>query len=469
MNEQVKTHKKIAELERLAERVLKAKKKWLSRRPIVIEFSGSPKSGKSSCISSLDIFLRRNDFRTKVLTERASVCPIENKFDPLFNVWNACDALNQLSEIIANRPRDYDVIIMDRGFFDSICWFEWQKRRNLLSDDDFLRFNAFFTAIRFRMMIDLVIHFDAEPRTSLIREYKNLLTRKEGSVMRDSVLQGYREAAKSAQLNFSDQFRQFHEFKTDDIDQNEVSAQVTGLVLDKLHNVASERIAYINRELIESAFNGRDFVKFSDISHIIDKNIKFEDREKLDFDDYRQLDFSKIQIIPLILLKDKGRFRFVVARKGKQAASSNSPEADRILLYFGGHIREEDRVLYNHDVKSIEIISQCIFREIKEELGIDVRINCEDPICVWIRDGKKSEVHMAVAFIQEKDLDNIKLNIDEREFVLLTKKEKYGTGVIIDENGIKENIDRIDSWSRTVLREKLNWEDLVRGQGDLLE
>jgi hypothetical protein len=115
---------RIRKLEKQAEIILDAKRKVLARRPIVIEFSGTPKSGKSSCISSLDIFLRRNNFNTKVLTERASVCPIENKFDPLFNVWNGCAGINQLSEIVSNRPRDYDVIIMDRGFYDSLCWFD---------------------------------------------------------------------------------------------------------------------------------------------------------------------------------------------------------------------------------------------------------------------------------------------------------------------------------------------------------
>lgn len=87
--------KRISELEKLAADILQLKRRVRPRRPIVIEFSGSPKSGKTTAISSLDIFLRRNGFRTKVLTERASVCPIPNKFDPVFNVWTGCAALNQ--------------------------------------------------------------------------------------------------------------------------------------------------------------------------------------------------------------------------------------------------------------------------------------------------------------------------------------------------------------------------------------
>jgi predicted ATPase len=80
-------NKIIQNLENLADEVLKLKNDSIPRRPIVIEFCGSPKSGKSSCINSLSLFLRRNKFRTRVLTERASVCPVEDKFDPNFNIW----------------------------------------------------------------------------------------------------------------------------------------------------------------------------------------------------------------------------------------------------------------------------------------------------------------------------------------------------------------------------------------------
>ncbi len=46
----------IKKLEDKAERILVKKRQVIPRRPILIEFCGSPKSGKSSCINSLDLF-----------------------------------------------------------------------------------------------------------------------------------------------------------------------------------------------------------------------------------------------------------------------------------------------------------------------------------------------------------------------------------------------------------------------------
>lgn len=456
------TLKKIKELERQAEVVLDSKRRTLARRPIVIEFSGAPKSGKSTCIPSLDIFLRRNSFKTKVLTERASVCPIENKFDPLFNVWNGCAALNQLSEIISNRPKDYDVIIMDRGFFDSLCWFEWQKSNGFLGDEDYRRFVEFFSADRFRTMVDLVIHFDAIPKTSMDREYKNLLTRKEGSVMRDHVLQGYRAAAKKAETKYGKQFRQFVRFETDDHGQNEVSMMVTELVLDKLRDVAREKICFVDRGVLEAVFAERNKVKFSELRSVLNDSISFDDRDRVESDS------SKVQLIPIAVLKDKKKFQFIVARKGKQATSANSPESNRILLYFGGHVREEDKTLFD-STEVFDILSQCLFRELKEELGIDVRQPDLDPICIWHRDGTRSEMHMAIGYVEERDLEYTRLNIDEREFVKLTRKERYGTGALIDGSGINSEFSRIDPWSKAILEEKFGDVNSWQAQSDLLE
>jgi pantothenate kinase len=38
-----------------------------AKRPLIIEFSGSPKAGKTRCISVLELFLKRNGIKVEVL------------------------------------------------------------------------------------------------------------------------------------------------------------------------------------------------------------------------------------------------------------------------------------------------------------------------------------------------------------------------------------------------------------------
>src|SRR5579864_3561094 len=95
-----------------------------ARKPIVIEFAGVPKAGKTSTLNQVQAFLKRCGFRTQIVVERASVCPIKDKKHSNFNVWTACTTLAQILEKTQNPPRPDDphVLILDRGLFDSICW-----------------------------------------------------------------------------------------------------------------------------------------------------------------------------------------------------------------------------------------------------------------------------------------------------------------------------------------------------------
>jgi hypothetical protein len=61
-----------------------------AKRPLIIEFSGSPKAGKTRCISVLELFLKRNGLKAEVYTERASISPIKSKGHLNFNVWVSC-------------------------------------------------------------------------------------------------------------------------------------------------------------------------------------------------------------------------------------------------------------------------------------------------------------------------------------------------------------------------------------------
>lgn len=442
----VETERRIVELERLASKILELKRRVRPRRPIVIEFAGSPKSGKTSALNSLDIFLRRNGFRTKVLTERASVCPIPNKFDPIFNVWTGCAALNQLMDTLANNAFRLDVIIMDRGFFDALCWFEWQKKQGLLRDEDFDSFINFFLSPRFRMMVDLVLAFDCAPETSIDREYRNLLTRKEGSVMRKEVLSSYRETVKLSSEKYNNLFRQVTTSNTDSKSQDQVSYDITNLTLEKLRGLADEKIGHIPANIIPPSIE--TVFKYSDISAIVETNLTFKDRDAV------ENDHNVIQLIPIAVIKQKDENKILVGRKAEKAVSIRSPERRKILGYFGGHIREEDSNFLAAK-SNFDVLKQCLYREVKEEIGLDINPSEKNPYCIWVRDGTKSNYHIAVVFIIERELNGTGITVDGEELVRYEKKGTTGTGAILTFSEMLKN-EKIDSWTLNILEKIFN-------------
>jgi len=120
---EVKSHLQIR-AEKAAERFGNA------RKPIVFEFAGVPKAGKTSTLNTLQAFLKRCGFRVEVVVERASVCPIKDKRHSNFNVWTACTTLVQILEKTQDppRPEDPHILILDRGLFDSLCWLKLMER-----------------------------------------------------------------------------------------------------------------------------------------------------------------------------------------------------------------------------------------------------------------------------------------------------------------------------------------------------
>jgi hypothetical protein len=140
------------------------------------------------------MFLRRNEIRTIVISERGAMCPIRNKFDPSFNIWAGCSGLVQFSEIIANHSKYYDIVIMDRGLFDAVCWFHWQKRLRKLHEKHYKRFVDFFLAPKWISKISVLYLFTTDPAISLQREHATLLTNKQGTIMNQEVLADFNDA-----------------------------------------------------------------------------------------------------------------------------------------------------------------------------------------------------------------------------------------------------------------------------------
>ena len=182
----------INHLEELAQEALKTKSaKSYSRRPVVIEFCGSPKSGKTSCLKSLDVFLRRNGFKTYIISEKAENCPITNKHSPIFNLWTVMRSIADLCEMLYDRRHsDVDIILCDRPVCDALCWLEWMRTRGALGDGEFETIANFVTLPFWTRAIDIVFVLTADPSDSIAREYAHLLTRKRESIMNEKSVGG---------------------------------------------------------------------------------------------------------------------------------------------------------------------------------------------------------------------------------------------------------------------------------------
>ena len=441
--------KTIKELESLSKIVLELKKKVIPRRPIVIEFCGAPKSGKTSCINSLDLFLRRNKFRTRVLSERASICPVRNKYDPYFNLWTVTAVIAELSEVLSNHAKNYDVVIMDRGIFDALCWFNWLLNKRHLDESNFESIEYFLTMKKWRSVIDLVYVFTADPEVSLQREFANLLTRKMGSIMHPDVLESYRQTVIKTQEGDGDMFKKIEHIDTSKPDLNEVNYRVTKSILDILHDNTSERIGYFDRKSISSVKN--EVIFFQDIKHKVSK-LQFDVRHKVEEDN------TKVQPIPILVITNKERTKVLVVKKNRKQTSAESPESQKLLLYLGGHIREED-LIESEDANLLSVLRYALHREVKEETGIDYYPEKGgELLCIWDTSNERSEKHMAICHVMEADFDTLKIKLDKNEFITSGYTK---SGKVLDISELFEKYPELEEWSKTILKEIFSYRPLL--------
>lgn len=436
----------IEELEKLAAEVLSLKKQLRQRRPIVIEFCGSPKAGKTSCINSLNIFLKRNGFKTAILSEQASFSPISDKHNPVFNVWTCSSAINEINEKMdkAQHGEEIDVIISDRGIFDALCWFKWLKSQQHMNKKEYKILTEFATLYRWQKNIDLVYVFMVSPEESIKREYANLLTQKRGSIMREDVLEQYLASVKETMQEYEKDFRAVYKIDTTEKQQNDVGHEVTSKTLEVLKNMLIEKVGYLKLSTLSLTDGFNDLKKLEPQLN----KYKFNNR------DIVEDDATLIQPIPIAVIVTPKEDKILCIKKTAQSTPKGSPENGKLLFYAGGHTRQEDEI---SDTKKnfLKTSTNTLERELFEELGISISLEDKDPdFCLYTPQySDKSKRHLAIGWIIHMP-EETKFNLDAYEIVQKKGKSKSGCFLSFYEIEKLFRDDKnlyFESWSKEIL------------------
>ncbi len=206
-------------------------------RPVFIEFSGTPKSGKSTCIDIVAHFFRRLNFKALAPTEGASKrTPYYLKDNWVaFNTWSASYALTHILEGLYSSDK-YHLAILDRGLFDTLAWFQVLLDRDAISQETCDKVHQFLIVDEWKSVIDEVFLFRADADTSLERENQNTLIDDPGSAMNLEFLTALNEAYESVQHKYSSNFRHFEKIdtsKSECTNPQSTAAKVVTFILDR--------------------------------------------------------------------------------------------------------------------------------------------------------------------------------------------------------------------------------------------
>lgn len=139
------------------------------RKPIIIEFTGPPNSGKTTILHSLTKELVSLGYTVELKKEDAEkVTSIVPKRTWDRNIWIAA---SQIETLIEAKYSTADIVLLDRGYYDAIFWAEFFAAQGKVSKEDSSVIIDFFNNLNSQSNIkpDLLYIIDVSVEESLKR------------------------------------------------------------------------------------------------------------------------------------------------------------------------------------------------------------------------------------------------------------------------------------------------------------
>jgi len=404
-------------------------------RAFVIEFAGTPKSGKSTSVEAIRHFFSRSGFRVHVLTERAALCPIPMKGHLFFNTW--C-ATSMLAELLANVETETDIIIVDRGILDALVWLGLQIKRGELTEEEARTFKDFMLLERWRSLIDFAAVMTVSAECALVRETGDRLSRKPGSIMNPSVLQSIRDSVDEVVRENEKRFGRVVKLDTTGKKFKESGVELANSVLDALEEFLNPEILVVPRgrieELVRAGVCQLGPKAVESALSCISQHAKFMRRADAEVND------EYVQIIPFGLITYEADV-FLFRRKDKDPKSrlfgSNT-------LWQGCHTTKKDRV------EIAQLMQDALMDRIARSLFLSRKFSAQPLGFCWDQSSVDSSRHFGFAYKMNIDSEVAANDLRKKEF---RKQRGYGlSGQFHPWNSLREARDLgLEPWSKAIV------------------
>lgn len=206
-------------------------------RPFFIEFTGSPCAGKTTTITELDKFLRRQGFQVLRPQEGAEVIRHIPRTTPLYNLRTGLYALNIL--IDQSYGHLYDIVIFDRCIFDAYCWMiYWHDEKEKLTREEKEIVQSFFLSRFWTDKIDIAYFMVCEPEIAMERELRIALSQKLGETTNPKTVETLVKRYKKSFDILSPSYKQLSLIDTTLIDEQTMVETIATKTLDILEQKA---------------------------------------------------------------------------------------------------------------------------------------------------------------------------------------------------------------------------------------
>ena len=204
-------------------------------KPYVIEFTGTPRTGKTTLMNNLYDFFKKGGFTTSTLEEfttsqryKKEIYPrLKNEYKSVINTEIPKYVLEDLNMAI---DKNSNIILIDRSLFDRMIWMDRLYNKNGVTEREYNDYIDKYTKI-INDKIDIVIGLYTDSLTSLRRDYNANASLEKRTFLSEDNINEYNDSLMNMKELSNKENINFYLFDTTDKSERDISFKVLDTIL----------------------------------------------------------------------------------------------------------------------------------------------------------------------------------------------------------------------------------------------
>lgn len=241
-----KEYNQVLKLHYKKKEILKLKSILTKKYPYIIEFTGTPRTGKTSLITNLEDFFKKGGFSTNLLEEfttskkyKKEIYPqLKNEYKKIVNFQIPKHVKKQLENALKKKS---DIIIIDRSLLDRLIWIDRLYLSNGISNDEYREYKEEYIPI-IKEKINTIIALYTDSITSLKRDYKANLSLEKRSFLNKENINTYNKSLLNIEKITKEENINFKLYDTTNKTIRNTSIEVANKILDDIRKFYISKI-----------------------------------------------------------------------------------------------------------------------------------------------------------------------------------------------------------------------------------
>ncbi len=228
-------YEKLKRLHAQKEELQRLKKLCSLKRPFVIEFGGTPRTGKTTTINNLNDFFKKGGFKTVIIEEFTTSKYYKEIFKQKYKDAEVSELHIAIIEEVTKQLKDAinsdrEIILIDRSINDRQIWNYRRYIQGNISEELYQRLKEKYSAIS-NDLIDFLVITYADSLTSLKRDYNCSLALEKRNFLNVSNIEEYNKCLNDLLELFKVSVENFIFLDTTSVDMNDVSVEIASQIM----------------------------------------------------------------------------------------------------------------------------------------------------------------------------------------------------------------------------------------------